>query len=183
MWKPTRSLARVADGKRPNPLESRDLTVESSMKHVLAIGAAVLLAGCATSGMKDTLPKLSSKSDKTVPAYVQCVLPKWQALSGNAKGDAKDDKGTVNASKDGAYERLEITADGSGSLVVMHELQKVKGDYNGSYREEAISCLSSAAPAAAPMPVASPDPAAPAAVPVAPAAPAAPAEPAAPPAR
>ncbi len=175
MWKPTRSLARVADGKRPNPLESRDLTVESSMKHVLAIGAAVLLAGCATSGMKDTLPKLSSKSDKTVPAYVQCVLPKWQALSSNAKGDAKDDKGTVTASKDGAYERLEIHADGSGSLVVMRELQKVKGDYNSSYRDEAISCLSSAAPApipAAPAPAASPEPAVPSAL-AAPAAPAA----------
>ena len=135
------------------------------MKHVLAIAATVLLAGCATSGMKDTLPKLSSKSDKTVTAYVQCVLPKWQALAPDAKGDAKEAKGTVTASKDGAYERLEITANGSGSQVVMYELQKPKTDYNSSYRDEAISCLSSAAPAA---------PMAPAA-PVAPAAPAAPA--------
>ncbi|HVI56167.1 MAG TPA: hypothetical protein VM621_14080 [Luteibacter sp.] len=126
------------------------------MKHVLAIAAAVLLAGCATSGMKDTLPKLSSKSDKTVTAYVQCVLPKWQALSPNANGDAKDDKGTVTASKDGAHERLEITANGSGSQVVMYELQKTKGDYNGSYREEAIACLSSAAPAPSVVPAASP---------------------------
>lgn len=177
MWKRMPSLVQVADDRHPNPLESRDLTVESSMKHVLAIGAAVLLAGCATSGMKDTLPKLSSKSDKTVPAYVQCVLPKWQALSSNAKGDAKDDKGTVTASKDGAYERLEIHADGSGSLVVMRELQKVKGDYNSSYRDEAISCLSSAAPApipaAASAPAASPEPAVPSAL-AAPTAPAAP---------
>jgi hypothetical protein len=122
------------------------------MKHVLAIAAAVLLAGCATSGMKDTLPKLSSKSDKTVTAYVQCVVPKWQALSPDAKGDAKDDKGTVTASKDGAHERLEVKANGSGSQVVMYELQKVKSDYNSSYRDEAISCLSSAAPAPAPAP-------------------------------
>jgi len=124
------------------------------MKHVLAIAATVLLAGCATSGMKDTLPKLSSKSDKSVTAYVQCVLPKWQALAPDAKGDAKEDKGTVNASKDGAYERLQITASGSGSQVVMYELQKTKGDYNGSYREEAISCLSSAAPASSAVPAA-----------------------------
>jgi len=179
MSKPVRSLARVADGKRSNPLESRDLTVESSMKHVLAIAATVLLAGCATSGMKDTLPKLSSKSDKTVTAYVQCVLPKWQALAPDAKGDAKEDKGTVNASKDGAYERLEITASGSGSQVVMYELQKVKGDYNGSYREEAISCLSSAAPSA---PVIPSTPVAPAA-PTAPSAPATPATSATPPAQ
>ncbi|WP_213947282.1 hypothetical protein [Luteibacter sp. dw_328] len=143
------------------------------MKHVLAIAATVLLAGCATSGMKDTLPKLSSKSDKTVTAYVQCVLPKWQALAPDAKGDAKDAKGTVTASKDGSYERLEITANGSGSQVVMYELKKPKSDYNSSYRDEAISCLSSAAPAA---------PIAPAA-PVAPMAPAAPSSSATPPAR
>jgi hypothetical protein len=143
------------------------------MKHVLAIAATVLLAGCATSGMKDTLPKLSSKSDKTVTAYVQCVLPKWQALAPDAKGDAKEDKGTVNASKDGAYERLEITASGSGSQVVMYELQKVKGDYNSSYRDEAISCLSSAAPASS---VVAPAPAVPSAL-------AAPATSATPPAR
>lgn len=147
------------------------------MKHVLAIAAAVLLAGCATSGMKDTLPKLSSKSSKSVPAYVQCVLPKWQALSADAKGDAKDDKGTVTASKDGAYERLDIRADGSGSLVVMHELQKPKVDYNSSYRDEAINCLSDAAPSA--VPAAAAVPAAPAAL----AAPAAPASSALPPAK
>jgi hypothetical protein len=122
------------------------------MKHVLAIAATVLLAGCATSGMKDTLPKLSSKSDKTVTAYVQCVLPKWQALAPDAKGDAKEDKGTVTASKDGAYERLEIKANGSGSQVVMYELQKAKGDYDSSYRDEAISCLASTPPTSAAAP-------------------------------
>ncbi|MET0937171.1 MAG: hypothetical protein ABWX83_14345 [Luteibacter sp.] len=111
------------------------------MKHVLAIAASVLLAGCATSGMKDTLPKLSSKTAKSVTAYVQCVEPKWQALSPDAKGSAKEDAGTVTANKDGAHERLEVKANGSGALVVMYELQKVKSDYNSSYRDEAISCL------------------------------------------
>ena len=62
------------------------------MKYVLAIAACVALAGCATSGMTDTLPKLSSKTSKSVTAYVQCVEPKWQALSKDAKGNAKDMK-------------------------------------------------------------------------------------------
>ncbi|QWT21441.1 hypothetical protein KPL74_05415 [Bacillus sp. NP157] len=112
------------------------------MKHVLAIAGTLLLAGCATSGMKDTLPKLSSKTDKSVPAYVQCVVPKWQALSKDAKGDAKDDKGVVTSGSDGKHERLEITANGSGALVVMRELQKTKNnEYDGTFRDEAISCL------------------------------------------
>jgi|SRR4051812_39383012 outer membrane murein-binding lipoprotein Lpp len=111
------------------------------MKHVLAIAATVLLAGCATSGMKDTLPKLSSKTGKSVTAYVQCVEPKWQALAPGAKGSAKDDAGVVTASKDGAHERLEVKATGSGAQVVMYEMQKVKSDYDSRYRDEAISCL------------------------------------------
>jgi hypothetical protein len=113
------------------------------MKHVLAIAGCLLLAGCATSGMKDTLPKLSSKTGKSVPAYVQCVVPKWQALTKDAKGDAKDDKGVVTASDDGKHERLEVTANGAGAQVVMYEIQKFKKgrEYDGTYRDEAISCL------------------------------------------
>ncbi|QDE39611.1 hypothetical protein FIV34_10545 [Luteibacter pinisoli] len=111
------------------------------MKHVLAIAGCILLAGCATSGMKDTLPKLSSKTGKNVPAYVQCVVPKWQALSKDAKGDAKDDKGVVTSNDDGKHERLEVTANASGAQVVMFEMQKGKGDYDGRFRDEAISCL------------------------------------------
>ena len=111
------------------------------MKHVLAIAACTVLAGCATSGMKDTLPKLSSKTGKSVSAYVQCVEPKWQALSKDAKGEAKEEKGYVTANDDGKHERLEITASGSGAQVVMYELQKTKGDYDSRFRDEAISCL------------------------------------------
>jgi len=112
------------------------------MKYVvLASAACLVLAGCATSGMKDTLPKLSSKTDKNVSAYVQCIVPKWQALSKDAKGDAKDDKGTVTANDDGKHERLEIHANAAGAQVVMYELQKGKGDYDGRFREEAIACL------------------------------------------
>ena len=112
------------------------------MKHVLAIAGCILLAGCATSGMKDTLPKLSSKTGKSVTAYVQCVEPKWQALSKSAKGDAKDESGRVTANDDGKHERLDVTASGSGAQVVMYEIQKVKGgEYDDRYRSEAISCL------------------------------------------
>lgn len=112
------------------------------MKHVLAIAACVVLAGCATSGMTDTLPKLSSKTGKNVTAYVQCVEPKWQALTKDAKGNAKDDEGRVTADDDGKHERLDVTASGAGAQVVMYEIQKVKGgEYDGRYREEAISCL------------------------------------------
>jgi len=102
------------------------------MKHVLAFAACTLLAGCATSGLKDSLPKLSSKTGKSVTAYVQCVEPKWQALAKDAKGDAKDDEGRVTANDDGKHERL----------VVMHEIQKTKGgEYDSRFRDEAISCL------------------------------------------
>lgn len=112
------------------------------MKYVVASVACLLIAGCATSGMKDSLPKLSSKTGKSVADYVQCVEPKWQALSKDAKGSAKDDKGVVTSNDDGKHERLEITASGSGAQVVMYELQKTKGgDYDGRFREEAISCL------------------------------------------
>lgn len=111
------------------------------MKHVLAIAACTLLAGCATSGMTDTLPKLSSKTGKSVTAYVQCVEPKWQALAKDAKGEAKDDKGRLTANDDGKHERLDVTASGAGAQVVMYEMQKTKGDYDGRFRDEAISCL------------------------------------------
>ncbi|KAF1009209.1 MAG: hypothetical protein GAK28_00842 [Luteibacter sp.] len=111
------------------------------MKYVVASVACLLIAGCATSGMKDSLPKLSSKTGKSVADYVQCVEPKWQAISKDAKGSAKDDKGVVTSNDDGKHERLEVTANGSGAQVVMYELQKGKGDYEGRFREEAISCL------------------------------------------
>lgn len=112
------------------------------MKHVLAFAACTLLAGCASSGLKDSLPKLSSKTGKSVTAYVQCVEPKWQALAKNAKGDAKDDEGRVTANDDGKHERLDVTANGAGALVVMHEIQKTKGgEYDSRFRDEAISCL------------------------------------------
>jgi len=112
------------------------------MKHVLAIAVCTVLAGCATSGMKDTLPKLSSKTGKSVTAYVQCVEPKWQALSKSAKGDAKEESGRVTANDDGKHERLDVTASGAGAQVVMYEIQKVKGgEYDDRYRSEAISCL------------------------------------------
>jgi len=113
------------------------------MKHVLALAACVVLAGCATRGMSDTLPKLSSKSAKSATDYVQCVVPKWQAIAKDAKGDAKGDKGHVTADLDGKHERLDVSANGSGSLVVMHELQggKAKGEYDSRFRDEAITCL------------------------------------------
>ncbi|MDF3981609.1 hypothetical protein P3W24_06485 [Luteibacter sp. PPL201] len=112
------------------------------MKYVVLASAACLaLAGCATSGMKDTLPKLSSKTDKNVAAYVQCVVPKWQALAKDAKGDAKDDAGTVTANDNGKHERLDVKANGAGAQVVMYELQNGKDDYDSRFRDEAISCL------------------------------------------
>ncbi|TCV93281.1 hypothetical protein EC912_105141 [Luteibacter rhizovicinus] len=113
------------------------------MKHVLAIAACVALAGCATRGMTDTLPKLSSHTSKSVQAYVQCVEPKWQAITPNAKGNSKDDEGRITAddSKSSAHERIDVKASGAGAQVVMYEIQKGKGDYDGRYREEAISCL------------------------------------------
>jgi len=112
------------------------------MKHVLAFAACALLAGCASSGLKDSLPKLSSKTGKSVTAYVQCVEPKWQALAKNAKGEAKDDEGRVTANDDGKHERLDVTANGAGAQVVMHEIQKNKGgEYDSRFRDEAISCL------------------------------------------
>jgi hypothetical protein len=111
------------------------------MKYVLAIAACTVLAGCATSGLTDTLPKLSSKTGKSVTAYVQCVEPKWQALTKDAKGNAKDDKGRITANDDGKHELLDVTASGAGALVVMHEMQGRKGDYDSRYRDEAISCL------------------------------------------
>ncbi|MET4675113.1 hypothetical protein [Luteibacter sp. ME-Dv--P-043b] len=133
------------------------------MKYVLAIAACVVLAGCATSGMTDTLPKLSSKTSKSVTAYVQCVEPKWQALAKDAKGNAKDDEGRVTANADGKHERLDVTANGSGAQVVMYEIQKAKsGDYDSRFRDEAIACLgdssspASVSPAPAPTPAAAP---------------------------
>jgi len=111
------------------------------MKHVLAIAACISLAGCATSGLTDTLPKLSSKTGKNVTAYVQCVEPKWQALAKGAKGTAKDDEGRVTANDEGKHERLDIKASGAGAQVVMYETQVSKDGYDSRYRDEAISCL------------------------------------------
>ncbi|MBB3228044.1 hypothetical protein FHW69_002679 [Luteibacter sp. Sphag1AF] len=111
------------------------------MKYVLAIAACVALAGCATRGMSDTLPKLSSHTTKNVQAYAQCVEPKWQAITSGAKSSGKDDQARITAddSKSGVHARLDVTASGSGAQVVMYEIQK--GDYDSRYRDEAISCL------------------------------------------
>jgi hypothetical protein len=114
------------------------------MKHALALVLLTTLAGCGmTSGVKDTPTKLSSKTTKNVAAYVTCAQEKWTALTADVKASSKDNEGTVEArdSKTDARERLDVTADGGGAHVVMHEMQTSKDGYDSRYREAAIACL------------------------------------------
>jgi hypothetical protein len=112
------------------------------MKQLLAIAiSCVLLAACGTYGLRDTTPKMSSRTNKDIPTYLECVRAKW-AETAEVSASHKDQSGTVSGSdKNGAHELVEVTADGTGAQAVMYETQKPKADYNPAYRDAAVSCL------------------------------------------
>jgi len=112
------------------------------MKQLLAIATScVLLAACGSYGLRDTTPKMSSRTNKDIPTYLECVRAKW-AETAEVSVSHKDQSGTLSGSdKQGAHELIEMTADGTGAQVVMYETQNVKKDYNSTYRDAAVSCL------------------------------------------
>lgn len=113
------------------------------MKQLLAIATccAMLTACGGTHGLRDTTPKMSSRTNKDIPTYLECVRAKW-AETAEASASHKDQSGTVSANdKAGAHELIEVTADGTGGLVMMYESQDTKKDYNSAYRDAAVSCL------------------------------------------
>jgi hypothetical protein len=113
------------------------------MKQLLAIAAcSVLLTACGgTHGLRDSTPKMSSRTTKDVPTYLECVRAKWSG-SAEASVSNKKEEGSLSASdKTGAHELLHVTADGTGALVTMYERQSDKKDYNSAYRDGAVSCL------------------------------------------
>lgn len=113
------------------------------MKHLFAIAACcALLTACGgTHGLRDTTPKMSSRTNKDIPTYLECVRAKW-AETAEASASHKDQSGTVSANdKAGAHELVEVTADGTGAQVMMYETQDIKKDYNSAYRDAAVSCL------------------------------------------
>lgn len=113
------------------------------MKQLLAIATCcVLLTACGgTHGLRDTTPKLSSRTNKDIPTYLECVRAKW-AETAQVSMSNKDQTGTLSGNdKAGAHELLNVTADGTGALVMMYESQDAKKDYNFAYRDAAVSCL------------------------------------------
>ena len=111
------------------------------MKQLLAISACALLVACGTHGLRDTTPKLSSRTNKDIPTYLECVRAKW-AGSAEASVSTKGDSGSVSANdKSGAHELITLTADGTGAQVMMYEKQDLKTPYNPAYRDAAVSCL------------------------------------------
>jgi hypothetical protein len=113
------------------------------MKQLLAIAACgVLLTACGGShGLRDSTPKMSSRTTKDVPTYLECVRAKWSG-SAEVNMSNKKEEGTLSASdKTGVHVLLNVTADGTGALVTMYERQSDKHDYNSAYRDAAVSCL------------------------------------------
>jgi hypothetical protein len=119
------------------------LTGTEDMKRLLAtLSLCALLTACGgTHGLRDTTPKMSSRTNKDIPTYLECVRAKW-AETAEASASHKDQSGTVSANdKQGAHELVSVTADGTGALVMMYESQDLKKDYNPAYRDAAVSCL------------------------------------------
>lgn len=113
------------------------------MKQLIAIATCcALLTACGgTHGLRDTTPKLSSRTNKDIPTYLECVRAKW-AETAEVSMSHKDESGTLSGNdKAGAHEMLDVTADGTGALVRMYETQDTKKDYNFAYRDAAVSCL------------------------------------------
>ncbi|WP_243050139.1 hypothetical protein [Dyella sp. RRB7] len=113
------------------------------MKQLIAIATCcALLTACGgTHGLRDSTPKLSSKTNKDIPTYLECVRAKW-AETAEVSMSHKDQAGTLSGNdKAGAHELLNVTADGTGAQVMMYERQDVKKDYNSAYRDAAVSCL------------------------------------------
>jgi hypothetical protein len=111
------------------------------MKQILCAVALLGLAGCSINkGLSDALPKLNSHTGKNVAAYVECLQPKWAALTGDVDVVKKGEQARVDASdkKIKGRERLDVVADAAGAQVMMYEVQ---GTYDSRYRDEAISCL------------------------------------------
>ncbi|MHA6203012.1 hypothetical protein ACXU4B_01140 [Dyella soli] len=112
------------------------------MKQLLAISACALLVACGgTHGLRDSTPKLSSRTNKDIPTYLECVRAKW-AGSAEVSASSKSDEGSLSANdKSGAHELVTVTADGTGAQVMMYESQNAKAAYNPAYRDAAVSCL------------------------------------------
>ena len=112
------------------------------MKQLLAISACALLVACGgTHGLRDSTPKLSSRTNKDISTYLECVRGKW-AGSAEASVSTKGDTGSLSANdKSGAHELITATADGTGAQVMMYEKQDIKAAYNPAYRDAAVSCL------------------------------------------
>lgn len=113
------------------------------MKQFIAIATcSLLLAACGgTHGLRDTTPKLSSRTNKDIPTYLECVRAKW-AETAEVSTSHKDQSGELSGNdKQGAHELINVTADGTGAQVMMYETQALKKDYNPAYRDAAVSCL------------------------------------------
>ena len=112
------------------------------MKRLLAtISLCALISACGSYGLRDTTPKLSSRTNKDIPTYLECVRAKW-AETAEVSASHKDQSGSLSGSdKAGAHELIELTADGTGAQVMMYETQNLKKDYNSAYRDAAVSCL------------------------------------------
>lgn len=113
------------------------------MKQLFAIATccAILTACGGMHGLRDTTPKMSSRTNKDIPTYLECVRAKW-AETAEASASHKDQSGELTGrDKSGAHELISVTADGTGAQVMMYETQNDKKDYNPAYRDAAVSCL------------------------------------------
>ena len=113
------------------------------MKQLIAITTCcVLLAACGgVHGVRDTTPKMSSRTHKDIPTYLECVQTKWSATA-QVSSSSKKEEGTLSATdKSGAKELISVTPDGTGAQVMMYETQDTKKEYNPAYRDAAVSCL------------------------------------------
>lgn len=113
------------------------------MKQLLAITAGcLLLTACGgTHGLRDTTPKMSSRTNKDIPTYLECVRAKWAETAEVSVSNKKEEGSVSGNDKAGAHELVTVTADGTGAQVMMYESQDIKKDYNSAYRDAAVSCL------------------------------------------
>ncbi|RDI98073.1 hypothetical protein DVT68_13400 [Dyella solisilvae] len=113
------------------------------MKQLIAIATfAVLLTACGgLHGLRDTTPKMSSRTNKDVATYLQCVRAKWSETAQVGGSEGKQESTLTATNKAGANMLLIVTQDGTGAQVIMHETQDPKKEYNSAYRDAAVACL------------------------------------------
>jgi len=124
-------------------LNQQILDWNPDMKQIIAIATCcAVLSACGTfRGLTETTPKLSSRTNKDIPTYLECVRAKWAETAQVSTSNKKESGELSGSDKSGASELINVSADGTGAHVMMYESQDSKKEYNSAYRDAAVSCL------------------------------------------